>query len=264
MQLIEVKNLDYSFGEKCVLKDISCQIYKGETWSIIGKNGAGKSTLIKCLAGLLPFNKGSIHIQGLDGKTLRPKDRAKIIAYVPQANARNFAPYTVFDFVMLGRFPYQGLMAFPSDHDVKIVNNAMDLTDTKELAFRLMPTLSGGELQRVFLAGAVAQQTPVLLLDEPSTFLDPLHQELIRKTLQRIHDEFGTVLLTITHDINAALSNFTNVLAIADKTVLFAGTTSEFRKQGPHILEKVFSLKFSEEKFDNGTKPFLIPQEIPS
>jgi iron complex transport system ATP-binding protein len=261
--LIETKNLSFAYNGKMVLQDISLSIEKSQTWSVIGRNGAGKSTLIKCIAGLLPVKTGTVFVNGSDILKVKPRERAKIIAYVPQAAGRAIADYTVFDYAMLGRFPYQGLMAMPNDRDRRIVSDALHLTDVARLKDRLMTTLSGGELQRVFLAGAVAQQSEILLLDEPATFLDPLHQELIRKTLERIHEEFGISVITITHDANAAVSGFTNLLALVDGKSYYAGRTSDFRRQCPEILREIFSVPFEEARCSYSDRTIIIPGETP-
>jgi iron complex transport system ATP-binding protein len=175
---------------------------------------------------------------------------------------RNLAPYTVFDFVMLGRFPYQGIMAIPDKMDRQIVSEAIRLSDVEGLTERVMTTLSGGELQRVFLAGAVAQRTRILLLDEPSTFLDPLHQELMRKTLERIHSEFGTIIITITHDVNVAITNFAHILALSNSSLFFAGTVKQFTEKCPEVLEDIFSIRFEKADCETTGRTMIFPFEI--
>jgi iron complex transport system ATP-binding protein len=237
-------------------------ISSGETWAIIGKNGAGKSTLIKCMAGLLPVQQESVFINGTNISRIKPRELAKVIAYVPQAATVGLAPFTVFDFVMLGRFPYQGVMAIPNQNDKRIVVDAIRLADVETLSGRLLTTLSGGEMQRVFLAGAVAQQSKILLLDEPSTFLDPLHQELMRKSLDRIHSEYGTVILTITHDANSAISQFDNILALNNGRLFFAGTTIDFNARCPSVLEEIFSIRFERAQCVSSKRTIVVPGEL--
>lgn len=260
--VIEIKNLSFSYTEKAVLKDVSLSINEGETWSIIGKNGAGKSTFVKCMAGLLSVKPGQVFLSGVDIQKLRPRERAKMVSYVPQAAGRNLPQYTVYDYVMLGRFCYQGLMAIPDEIDRKTVSESLRLTDTVELKDRLLTTLSGGELQRVFLAGAVAQKAGILLLDEPATFLDPLHQELILKTLDRIHKELDTAILTITHEVNTAITKYTNVLALKDGNLFYAGTTAKFREKCPDILEDIFSIRFESGKCFPSNRSIIVTTEI--
>jgi len=259
--LIDVCGLSFSYREKNVLSDITFSIQSDETWSIIGRNGAGKSTLIKCIAGLAQPQAGVVLINGTDISKINPRARARTISYVPQASNRSLAAYSVFDFVMLGRFPYQGLMAVSTSEDTRIVTEALMLTDVHDLRDRLLTSLSGGELQRVFLAGAVAQQSKILLLDEPATFLDPLHQLLVSKTLSRIHNEFGTVILTITHDANAAITRFSNVLALVDRKMFYAGSTAAFQDRCPQILGDVFGVSFGEAQLKNSARVVMISDE---
>jgi iron complex transport system ATP-binding protein len=261
--VIEIKNLSFSYAGRDVLSDISLSIGKDETWSFIGKNGAGKSTLIKCIAGLLPVKPGTVLINGIDILKSKPRDRAKIISYVPQAAGRTFPAYTVYDYVMLGRFPYRGLLAIPNNADRKAVMESLRLTDTIDLKDRFMTTLSGGELQRVFLAGAVSQQAEVLLLDEPATFLDPLHQEMIRKTLDKIHNEFGMTILTVTHDVNTAIVKNSNILALVNGKPFYAGATGAFLKQCPGILQEIFSIQFETADCVSSNRTIIVPGEIP-
>jgi|WetSurMetagenome_2_1015567.scaffolds.fasta_scaffold00008_80 iron complex transport system ATP-binding protein len=259
--LMEVRGLSFGYGTKPVLSNVTFSIACGDTWSIIGRNGTGKSTLIKCMAGLLPAGRECVRINGVDIVHIKPRDRAKLISYVPQAATRGVPAYTVWDFVMLGRFPYQGFMALPSAEDDRIVSDALSLTDVHDLKHRLLTTLSGGELQRVFLAAAVAQQSGILLLDEPATFLDPLHQRLVAKTLSKIHEEFGTTTITITHDVNVAIGLHGNVLALVGGAVFYAGKTSEFRKQCPGILSEIYSVGFEQAQAARSGTLVYIPGE---
>jgi iron complex transport system ATP-binding protein len=259
---MELNGLTFSYGNKPVLKNISVCVSAGETWAVIGRNGAGKSTLVRCMAGLISVERGMVRLNGNDLIDCGPRDRAKVISYVPQANSRSLPSFTVFDYVMLGRFPYQGILAVPGQDDRKIVSEALELTDTAHLSGRVMTTLSGGELQRVFLAGAVAQHTTIMLLDEPSTFLDPLHQELIDNTLARIRNEFGTVVITVTHDINNAVLRYSNVLALVEGSLFFAGSVSEFLCGTPGILSDIFSIPFEEALCGESKRKMFVAKEI--
>jgi iron complex transport system ATP-binding protein len=257
--LIEIKNLSFSYNHKPILHNISVEINEGEQWAIIGKNGAGKSTLIKCLAGLEKTTSGSIFLANNKIESYTPKDIAKLISYVPQVSGRNL-PFTVFDYVMMGRFPYQGFMAIPTALDKKIVIESMQLTDTEEFALRKMNTLSGGELQRVFLAGAVAQKTPIMLLDEPTSFLDPFHQQLIIKTLEKIHQEFHTTIIAVTHDISSVIERYTNVLGLKGGKVLFSGKLLKESIETTEIYKQIFDVEFEFVESISGRKVILQKQ----
>ncbi len=257
--LIEAKNLSFAYNGKSVLSGISVGIGAGERWAVIGMNGAGKSTLIRCMAGLERPKSGRISFRGRDITLHSARDLAKVIAYVPQAQGRA-APFTVFDYVLMGRFPYQGFMATPTLEDRKIVRESLELTDTAAFSDRLMSTLSGGELQRVLIAGAVSQRTPILFLDEPATFLDPLHQELVRKALTRIHAEFNTTILTVTHDINDAIAMNTNILALVSGTCYYAGSAREFASRCPQVLWDIYGIGFVEARLEGSGRKIMAPQ----
>jgi len=246
MPCISAEKLYFSYGGKSVIEDIAFTVGGGETWAVVGRNGVGKSTLIKCLCGLLSPGQGNVSIDGIGITKMPPRDLAKKIAYVPQGANRPAPPFTVREYVGMALFPYSvGFMGRLSNEKQKCVDDALALTDTKRLAGRVMDTLSGGEFQIALIAGAVAQSTPFLLLDEPTAHLDPYHRENIRQTIERVHKERGTAVVTVTHDINFALSTHKNILAMVDGKVFFNGTKDVFCVNAVNNLEKIFSIKFS-------------------
>ncbi len=255
--MITLEKLTFAYTDKTVLKDISLQIAPRERWAIIGRNGVGKSTLIRCIAGLEKGYTGTVTIKGKDVFSYTPRSRAKIITYVPQAQGLEI-PFTVYDYVMMGRFPYQGFMAAATAEDRRFVDEALQLTDTDSFKHRPMNTLSGGEAQRVLLAGAVSQNTEILLLDEPATFLDPLHQELIKKALDRIHNEYRCTILTVTHDINSALFHNNNVCALVDGAVYYAGETEKLLADY-RSLRDIYGLPFVKGSCEGTGRTFVMP-----
>lgn len=241
--IITVKDLYCGYHKKRILHNVSFSVKKNEQWAIIGKNGAGKSTLIKCIARIVPVSDGAILLHDKDLYRYNTKETARIMSYVPQARGR-LIPYTVFDYVMLGRYAYQRFFLSPSAHDKEIVNQALILTDTRDYAERAVHTLSGGEAQRVFLAGAVAQQALVMLLDEPTTHLDPSHTTQFYHIIQKICTTVQQTVCTVTHDINAALSHYSHILALKNGSVYFAGTKETFLSYCPDILTEVYDVAF--------------------
>ncbi|MFP4014916.1 MAG: ABC transporter ATP-binding protein [Chitinispirillaceae bacterium] len=245
MSTIEARDICFYYGRREILKNVSFTVGEGEAWAVIGRNGAGKTTLLKCLCGLVRPQSGSVDVGGAALSKLSPRDAAKLVAYVPQGSSRVPPPFTVRQFVGMARYAYSGFL-LPADSECeKSVGEALALTDTEHLSGRMMDTLSGGEFQSVLLAGAVAQGASVLLLDEPTTFLDPGHQENVRIILQRINSEHGTAVVTVTHDINFALSVHSHILALSDGRVIFQGEKSSFDSRGTRLLSELFSVDFS-------------------
>ena len=145
---------------------------------------------------------------------------------------------------MMGRFPYFGILAKVSREDKKIVEESLELTELTDYSERRMDSLSGGELQRVFIAGAVAQHTPLLLLDEPTTFLDPNHQQHIKRSIDRIHDMYDVTIITVTHDIASLFSDYSHVLALKGGVISFSGTSSLNKNSQAEFLHSVFDVPF--------------------
>ena len=249
--LIDIANLNFAYNGCRVLTGISLHVEQGQRWAIIGRNGSGKSTLIKCIAGLEKTAPDTVKINGRAIEAYSAKERARCIAYVPQVSGRNL-PFTVYDYVMMGRFPYQGFMAVPSANDRVVVDSALTLTETLELKDRLVYSLSGGEQQRVFIAGAVAQQSKIVLLDEPTTFLDPYHQQRIIEVLDRICSELGTTILSVTHEITTFNTLYNNVLGLKSGHVLYCGAIDNLTANNCAILQKLFDLPFEKVELTSG------------
>jgi iron complex transport system ATP-binding protein len=241
--ILEIKSIHVSFDRNQVLEDVNLSINKNQRWAIIGPNGAGKSTLIKVLSGLIHPVKGTVLLDGSELRTYNPRKRALKMAYVPQ-KPDGIIPYTVHDFVMLGRYASMGLLGQPTNEDRKAVENAVAICDVSHLLSRTMNTLSGGELQRVLLAGAVAQASPILLLDEPTTFLDPAHERLFYDAIERLHESKDLTTIMITHDINSAIYQCSHIAALRIGKLVYSGTTSEFKSRCPEILEDIFNIPF--------------------
>lgn len=256
---IEARGVSVTIDSSAILSDVSVVIDTGERWAIIGRNGAGKSTLVRCMARLQPVTAGSVLAAGRDIRGYRPRDLARVVAYVPQAQGRTI-PYQVYDYVLMGRFAHQGFMAAPTKGDHRMSRESLEMTDTAHLADRTMDTLSGGELQRVLLAGAVSQRARILLLDEPTTYLDPLHRYSIQKALDRIHDETGAAMVTITHDVNAALNASSHVLALIDGRVCFRGAVSELCDD-QQLLERIYGIPFETAVTAGSGQTIVVPTE---
>jgi len=240
---VEVSSCKAAYGRTVVLDTCSFTVGHHERWAIIGPNGAGKSTLIKMVAGIELPASGHVTISGHTLRRLPARVRAQMMAYVPQ-KPDGTIPYTVHDFLVLARFAYQGLSGVASCEDNAAVAEAVAICDIGNVTGRMMPTLSGGELQRVLLAGAIAQKTPLLLLDEPTSFLDPAHEKLFFDALARLHESREVTLIMVTHDVNSALAHCTHILALKNRGVAFCGPVATFAAACPEALEQLFSVPF--------------------
>lgn len=200
--MLKIQNLSVSYGSRRVLQDVSFDVQGGEVLALIGPNGAGKSTLIRAVSGVIPYT-GQIRTNGDDFAALSTLQRAKYIATVPQAVALPPA-YTVWETVLFGRTPHLGFLGQPSHKDEEIARQALSRVSALPFADRRVGELSGGEQQRILLARALCQSTPILLLDEPTAHLDLQYQvgllELVHELAHRDH----LAVLVALHDLNLA------------------------------------------------------------
>ncbi len=261
MKNVIIKADAYSFGigGKSILSDISFDVYTGEYVSIVGPNGAGKTTLLKCISRIHRGGSGNISVAGRDLKRYSQKELALQLSYVPQAEGR-YAPFTVYEFVMMGRYPYLSPFSPPNTADIEAVNEAMALTGTSQFSERLLGTLSGGERQKVFIAAALAQKSNVLLLDEPTTFLDPKHESEIYELLAEINRQRGVTVVSVTHDINSAVLTSQKVLALKAGMVAFYGATESFMQED--VLKKIYDKSFSLMQHPKYNRIIIAP-EVP-
>ncbi len=201
MALLEIHDLSAGYGSGDIVENISFSLNEGEFLSILGRNGSGKSTLIKAIQGLLKDVSGRIRVEGKDILALKSHEKAQKIAYVPQLFQVAFE-FTVEEIIGMGRYVYQGKFSSARAKDKSIIQEIMDLTETTSLKDKKIAHLSGGERQRVFIARALAQDTPLLFLDEPSAHLDISYQVEIYRILQRLQREKNKTILSAEHNIN--------------------------------------------------------------
>jgi iron complex transport system ATP-binding protein len=200
--VILVRGLGVRRGERVVLDDVSFAVQAGDWLCTIGPNGAGKSTLLAALAGLLPLS-GRVDLGSRPLGSLRGRERARTVALVPQ---QPILPegLRVADYVLLGRTPHLGVLAAEGPRDVAVVRDTLDRLDLWWAADRRLDSLSGGELQRVVLARALAQQAPILLLDEPTTGLDLGHQQRVLELVEELRRTDGLTVVSAMHDLTLA------------------------------------------------------------
>jgi len=255
--LIDIENFSFSFGKTVILESISMTVHRGEYLSIIGPNGAGKSTLLKCLMRILPDGTGNITLNDKPLKHYRQKELAKLVSYVPQSDSRSI-PFTVEEFVMMGRYPYLSPFTSFTNEDMKAVLNALALTETEYLSERHLNTLSGGERQTVCIAAALAQGAQVMLLDEPTTFLDPKHESTILKIISKINREHGITIILVTHNINSAVLHSDRIGILKKGHLVFLGDAEDIMDN--EILEKVYDKPFSFVKHPATGASIIVPE----
>lgn len=215
MSILKVSHLSAGYESDYVLEDVSFSLEKGEFVAILGRNGSGKSTLIKALQALLKNTSGHVHINGHDILALKPRQIAKMIAYVPQIFDFPFE-FNVEEIVHMGRYIHQGRMSSSSIKDIQIIEEVMQLTHVTHLKEKKIAHLSGGERQRVFIARAMAQDTPLLFLDEPSSHLDISFQVDIYQILKHLQEKKGKTILTTEHNINLAIPYSQKIIFLKD------------------------------------------------
>lgn len=214
MNIIEIENLNFAYARQAlVLKDLSLQVQTGSFLALAGPNGAGKTTLLNLICGLLKPQSGSITIAAKPIKAYTHKDLARQVAVVSQQFVPVFG-FSVIETVMMARALHFDALGFESKSDRQKADEALEVTDTASFAARLLGRLSGGERQRVFIARALAQETPILLLDEPTSFLDLKHQVAIYDLLKKMQLEKGKTIVAATHDINLAAQYCDRILLL--------------------------------------------------
>lgn len=254
--MLEIQSLQVNYGTRTVLQDINLRVSKGEVLALIGPNGAGKTSLIRAASGLLPPVTGRVSALGQDINSMPPHLRATRLAVVPQARQLP-GNFTVYETVLLGRTPYLGWTGKAAQADRKRVNWAMDRTAVLELADRLIGELSGGEQQLVLLARALAQDTPILLLDEPTAHLDLRHQSRLLNLVQELAREQHLAVLMALHDLNLVALYSDRVALLVDGCLKISGSPDEVLT--PQHLTEGYQVPLSVTTHPEYGTPLILP-----
>ena len=238
------------------LGPIDLTVAAGQCWGIVGPNGAGKSTLLRVMAGLLPPLKGTIRLKGALLGALSHRRRALSCAFLPQ-QAPTGLEDCVRDVVLMGRFPHRGFGLFESAVDYAVVAQMLEVTQLVALADRPLNTLSGGEAQRVHLAAALAQETELLLADEPTASLDLQHQLAIFTVLRERARQAELAVVVVTHDVNLAARFCTHVLLLHGGRMMACGRPAEVITA--KRLSPVYGVELAEAHGPTGAEPWVIP-----
>lgn len=238
--VIRVERLRCGYNDRDVLKELSFEVQRGEFVGILGPNGAGKSTLLLAMSGIVPVRGGGIEVLGRPVEKLRPKERARGMAVIAQDADARF-PFTCREVVQMGRYPHQGRWKLDSLEDEAVVSRVLHITDTAVLAERLITAVSGGERQRVVVARALAQQTPILLLDEAVSAMD-VHRKLqVFRLLERLNVEEKLTVLAVLHDVNLAAFFCRRMIFLKGGEMAADGQV--FEVLTPEVLEEVYQTK---------------------
>ena len=233
MSILQADKISFSYNGAWVLRDVTFEIQTGDFVGLIGPNGSGKTTLLKLIDDILQPLEGTIRIHGTSVRQMKREALAKIVSVVPQESPMIF-PFMVQEVVLMGRAPHLGKWRFEGEKDFAIVRRAMEMTDTLALSGRNMNRLSGGERQRVLIARALAQEPQLMLLDEPTAFLDIRHQVEFFNLIKTLNMNQSLTVMAVTHDINLASLYCDRIILLKEGRIRVSGRPAEVIT-GDHI-----------------------------
>ena len=255
--MLQAENLSVAYHGRPVLKNISFGMQKGEILALVGPNGSGKSTLIRALSGILPISNGTIKLSGHPMSGFGPAKRARQIAVVPQGIQLPPA-YSALETVLFGRTPYLNFLGQLSADDERIARDSLERVDALSLAERRVGELSGGEQQRVLLARALAQCTPILLLDEPTSHLDLQHQMTLMELVYKLARECELTVLIALHDLNLAARYAERIALLENGELRFIGTPAEIPTE--ETISQVYGWPVQVVKHPFNGTPLVLPR----
>jgi len=255
--MLKIEALSVSYGPREVLHAVTLEVNSGEVLALIGPNGAGKSTLVRAVSGVVPVRSGKVRTNGDDLLSLPPMTRARYLAVVPQAVALPPA-YTVWETVLMGRTPHLNFLGQVSERDEQIARRALEKVDALELAERRVGELSGGEQQRALLARALAQSTPILLLDEPTSNLDLHFQVSFLETVCALAHGEGLAVLIALHDLNLAARYADRAALLVDGRIRAAGTPRQVLT--PELISDAYHLPVQVVPHPFADVPLVLPE----
>ncbi|MGW1886405.1 ABC transporter ATP-binding protein [Streptomyces sp. NPDC001970] len=256
MQRLTAESVTLAYDQRVIAEDLSVEIPDNSFTVIVGPNACGKSTLLRALSRMLRPSQGRVLLDGQTIHSMPAKKVAKTLGLLPQSS---IAPdgITVGDLVARGRYPHQGLLRQWSREDERIVQESMAATGVGELADRYVDELSGGQRQRVWIAMALAQQTPLLLLDEPTTFLDIQHQLEILELCAELHETQGRTLVAVLHDLNQAARYATHLIAMRGGKIAAEGAPGDVVTA--ELVEQVFGVRSQVIDDPETGTPLVVP-----
>jgi ABC-type cobalamin/Fe3+-siderophores transport system ATPase subunit len=256
MTRLRGEGLTLAYDDRTVVDGLDVVIPDGSFTVVVGPNACGKSTMLRALARMLKPREGRVVLDGEAIQSLPSKEVARRLGLLPQSSIAPDA-ITVADLVARGRYPHQKLLRQWSREDEAAVSAAMAATRVSDLADRAVDELSGGQRQRVWLAMALAQETPLLLLDEPTTFLDITHQIEVLDLCAELHEQQGRTLVAVLHDLNHACRYATHLIAMADGTIVAEGDPQQI--VDADLVERVFGLRCRVVEDPETGTPLVVP-----
>ena len=254
--MLKIQSLSVYYGARQILHEVSLDVPSGEVLALIGPNGAGKSTLIRAVSGVIPY-QGQVRTNGDDFMSLSPIQRAKYIATVPQAVALPPA-YTVWETVLFGRTPYLGFLGQPSLKDEEIARQSLQRVSALPFADRRVGELSGGEQQRILLARALCQSTPILLLDEPTAHLDLQYQVSLLEFVHELAHQDKLAVLVALHDLNLAAHYADRIALMVAGEIKAEGKPEEVLR--PELIREAYCLPVQVVKHPFLDIPLVLPE----
>lgn len=253
---LSAENVTLAYDQRVIAEQLSVEIPDQSFTVIVGPNACGKSTLLRALSRMLKPNEGRVLLDGNVIQSMPAKKVARTLGLLPQSSV---APdgITVADLVGRGRYPHQGILRQWSTEDERVVQESMRQTGVAELGDRYVDELSGGQRQRVWIAMALAQQTPLLLLDEPTTYLDIQHQIDVLDLCAELHEEQGRTLVAVLHDLNHAARYATHLVALREGRVIAEGAPKDIVTAG--LVEEVFGLRCQVIDDPETGTPLVVP-----
>lgn len=252
MNRLNTSGLHIDYGDQKIIKGVDLFIPDKKITSIIGPNGCGKSTLLKAMTRIIPYQSGSVIFDGKEISHEKTKQLAKKVAILPQSQ-ESVNGLTVGELVSYGRYPYQSGFGKLTKRDHEVIDWALEVTSVTSYKFQSVDSLSGGQRQRVWIAMALAQETEIIFLDEPTTYLDLAHQLEILELLQKLNQEEKRTIIMVLHDLNQAARFSDYMIALKDGRVIKTGTGNEVMKRD--VLRQVFNIDAVISKDPRTNKP---------
>ncbi|MGX7197127.1 ABC transporter ATP-binding protein [Enterococcus olivae] len=259
MGLLSAEQLATGYRDQQISENLNYTFYEGTMTNIIGPNGCGKSTFLKTLARILPSQKGTVLLNSKELNQYSSKQVARELAMLAQTSETQI-DLPVFDVIAYGRYPYQSGWGNLSNEDQQIIQWALSITGLTELARESVATLSGGQRQRVWIAMALVQDTDIVILDEPTTYLDPAHQLEVLNVLKEINQTKGKTIIMTSHDINLASRFSDGIIAMKKGAILKEGTPEEVITAD--VLREVFQIEADIILHPGTQRPLVLSYEV--